>query len=344
MSFVTERVNNVRCAGCQLKINVSQREIFSIFRCPECDHPVRVPVRAGDYVILRQIGSGSYSRVYLGYGRLMMRLSAIKVLQPDSYGEGLIDEALATEAQAMARIEHENVVAIHGVDFHRGVPMVIMEYVDNGALSEQLRGHGKLGEIATLRYAIGAAKGLQAAAERGIVHRDIKPGNILLTSRGVVKVTDFGLSCHRATRATDVVGTPYYVSPEVVVKTRIDHRADIYSLGCMLYHLLTGKYPFTGSTIGEACRARLKTPAPRIRASDPRLGVATDDMVTRMLRRDPDDRYQSYGHLLTDMAVALAAAEGSNERFTLEPESALDRAETRKARSVRRSGEATFKL
>ncbi|MBI1375155.1 MAG: protein kinase [Phycisphaera sp.] len=314
MGFCAERVETLKCPLCHQRIDLRGRRPLTEFACDQCGAHMRVPLCAGEWIIVKHLGCGRYSTVYEAFHRVLLRPVALKIPMP-----GKSIHAFIKEANAMARIDHPNVVRIHQVASFHGYPFCVMEYVDGQTLEEKMKPTGKIGEFETLCIAEGVACGLAAAWKRGIIHRDIKPPNILVTRDGVVKVADFGLSASSDAPDKAVVGTPWYIAPEVVLGEPIDFRADMYSLGCTMYHMLTGKLPFTDKSITELCTARLKVSPPWLREVDPRFTTATEDLLLRMMRRQPEDRFGSYEELLAAINRAKGILQNTGgSRFRLE--------------------------
>ncbi|HQU46472.1 MAG TPA: protein kinase, partial [Pirellulales bacterium] len=205
--------------------------------------------RVGAYEIVGIVGSGGNGVVLKGFDAALNRSVAIKLLSPRLADSGAARRRFSREAQAAAAVVHDNVMAIHAVAETQGLPYLVMPYVRGPSLEKRLRGEGPLALEEILRVGMQVAAGLAAAHAQGLVHRDIKPANILL-EEGVerVRITDFGLA--RAiddaslTRSGVIAGTPQYMSPEQARGEPVDHRTDLFSLGCVLYSACTGRSPF----------------------------------------------------------------------------------------------------
>ncbi|HEV3342315.1 MAG TPA: protein kinase, partial [Pirellulales bacterium] len=213
----------------------------------------RMAGRIGPYEVLGAIGSGGNGVVLKGFDPALNRYVAIKLLLPQLADRAAARRRFSREAQAAAAVVHDNVMAIHAVSETQGLPYLVMPYVRGPSLEKRLRGEGPLAVEEVLRVGMQVAAGLAAAHAQGLVHRDIKPANILL-EEGVerVKITDFGLA--RAaddaslTRSGVIAGTPQYMSPEQARGEPVDHRTDLFSLGCVLYAACTGRPPFRAPT------------------------------------------------------------------------------------------------
>lgn len=253
--------------------------------------------RLGPYEIIEVIGSGGMGIVLKGFDAKLNRVVAIKVLTPAFALNSTARKRFLREAQAAAAVSHPNVVAIHSVDEDR-LPYLVMEFVDGPSLQERLDYDGFLGLNQILRIGVQVASGLSAAHAQGLVHRDIKPGNILL-EKGVerVKITDFGLA--RAaddasvTKEGTIVGTPQYMSPEQARGETVDQTSDLFSLGSVLYTLATGRLPFRAeSCYGVMRRITDETPTP-IRELNPEIPEWLCSIISRLMEKKKEARFQS---------------------------------------------------
>lgn len=257
----------------------------------------------GKYRLLSHLGSGGMSSVYLAEHRLMRRRVAIKVLPRANIVGTSHLERFHREAQAVAALDHRNIVRAYDVDQEGDVHFLVMEYVSGRSLHEIVTTEGPLAPIAAAEYVRQAAEGLQQAHKAGMVHRDIKPGNLLLDDRGTIKILDLGLARFfdekdesSVTKRHDekVLGTADYLSPEQALDSHtVDVRSDIYSLGCTLYYLLVGHPPFPEGTLANRLLAhQTKQPAtiPTLRPEVPPGLVA---IVEKMMAKHPDDRFQT---------------------------------------------------
>jgi serine/threonine-protein kinase len=267
--------------------------------------------RLGRYEVVEVVGRGGMGVVLKALDPALNRFVAIKVLAPQWAGSGAARERFAREARAAAAVRHENVVAIHGVDEVRGLPYLVMEYVHGTSLQQRLDRTGPLAVKEVLRIGTQAAAGLAAAHAQGIVHRDVKPANILLEN-GVerVKLTDFGLA--RAaddaslTQSGVIAGTPLYMAPEQARGEPVDPRADLFSLGSVLYLLCTGRPAFrAGGTLAVLKRVCEDAPRP-IREVNPDVPAWLAEIVAVLHAKGPADRFQSAEELRQLLADHLA--------------------------------------
>jgi WD40 repeat protein len=263
------------------------------------------------YRILGPLGAGGMGTVFKAEHRLMERVVALKVLR-----KGLIDrpdavERFRQEVKAAARLSHPNIVAAFDADRAGDVHFLVMEFVEGESLDRLLRRRGPLPVALACHLAREAARGLQHAGERGMVHRDVKPANLMRTPDGGVKILDFGLarfaseslSGEGLTPTGAVVGTPDYVAPEQALDPRrADVRADVYGLGCTLYQLLTGQPPFTGGTALQVLIAHRESPPRPITELRPDVPPELARIVDRMLAKDPARRYQTPAEVVEALA------------------------------------------
>jgi len=281
--------------------------------------------RLGDIEIRQYIGQGAHGIVLKGFQEELNRLVAVKVMAPHLASVVAARKRFAREARATAAIVHPNVLPILHVDSSGQLPFLVMPYVDCESLQDRLDREGSLPLLDVLRIAVQVAKGLAAAHAQGLVHRDVKPANILL-ERGVERVmlTDFGLA--RAvddatlTRSGLIAGTPHYMSPEQARGEGVDTRSDLFSLGSVLYAMTTGRPPFRAETTYGILR-RVTDDAPRaIRELHPEIPDWFDGIVLRLLHKSADERFESADEIAQLLEDCLAHAQ-QPEAFSL-PEAA----------------------
>ncbi len=277
---------------------------------------------AGRYELRELIGRGGMAEVHLGYDTRLSRIVAIKLLRSDIAGDPTFQARFRREAQSAAALNHPSIVAVYDSGEEeltqpdgstRVVPFIVMEYVEGHTVRELL-GEGEAVPIPeAVEITTGVLDALEYSHRAGIVHRDIKPGNIMLTQAGAVKVMDFGIaravedSAATVTQTHAVVGTAQYLSPEQARGEVVDARSDLYSTGCLLYELLTGQPPFTGdSAVAIAYQHVREIPkTPSSIAAD--IPDSLDRVVLKALAKNRDDRYQDAAHMRADL---LAAARG----------------------------------
>ena len=253
--------------------------------------------RLGAYEILEVIGRGGMGVVLKAFDPALQRLTAIKVLASQWASHAEARQRFRREAQAAALVRHENVVAIHAVDEVDGLPYLVMEYVPGESLQQRLDRAGALALKDILRIGAQAAAGLAAAHEQGLIHRDIKPANILLNSAGDVRLTDFGLA-----RAVDdasltqtgvIAGTPQYMAPEQARAAPLDHRADLFSLGSVLYAMCTGRPPFRAPTTIGVLKRLCEDTSRDVCDLNPEIPDWLGDTIDKLHAKRPSDRFRS---------------------------------------------------
>jgi len=267
--------------------------------------------RFGGYEILGIIGEGGMGIVLKGFESTLNRYVAIKVLAPHLASNGAARQRFSREARAAAAVLHENVIAIHRVEETRDLPYLVMPYIAGESLQKRLDDTGPLPLIAILRIGRQIAAGLAAAHAQGLVHRDVKPANILL-ERGVdrVTLTDFGLA--RAvddatvTRSGVIAGTPQYMSPEQARGENVDARSDLFSLGSVLYAMATGRAPFRAETSFGILRRITDDPPRPITRINSEIPVWFERLVDRLHAKQPEDRYQTPEEVKQLMEICIS--------------------------------------
>ncbi|MBI2919745.1 MAG: protein kinase [Planctomycetes bacterium] len=280
----------------------------------------------GKCEIVREIGRGGMGAVYLARHTTLDVPVAVKVLPPlVAYKAPEYAERFLREARLAARIKHPNVLAVMDADQDAatGLYYMVTEFADGGSVGDRLD-KGPFPEQKAVAVVAGIAKALQAAAKQGIIHRDIKPDNILISKDGRVKLADLGLAKDVAqeadiTKSSSAIGTPFYMSPEQIQDSkRVDIRSDIYSLGATFFHLLTGKPPFPGSDVYGVLHKVMTAPTPDPKASRPEISDGTSRLCMKMMEKDVARRYQTPSDVISDLAKGGAPA----QQIEMEPATA----------------------
>ncbi|CAN5147637.1 Stk1 family PASTA domain-containing Ser/Thr kinase [soil metagenome] len=266
-------------------------------------------VLAGRYALRGPLGTGGMAEVHLAHDRVLERDVAIKLMHGHYAEDPTFVARFRREAQAAARLSHPNVVAVYDTGEDDGRPFIVMEYVAGHSVADLLAGEGVPRDRA-VEIADEAARGLHYAHDRDLVHRDVKPGNILVADDERVKVADFGIaravSSETITQTATVLGTAAYIAPEQARGDAVDRRTDVYSLGCVLYEMLTGQQPFGGqSAVAVAYQHISEPPTPPSRL-DPSLPDDLEAVVLKAMAKDPADRYQSARDFHLDLRRVLA--------------------------------------
>jgi serine/threonine-protein kinase len=314
------------CPQCGVEYDTASRF------CPNDGTPLRPKgstdpfvgrVLAERYHMLKRLGEGGMGKVYLAEHVKMNRQCAVKVMNGALLNDSDSAQRFAREASNAARIIHPNVAAVFDYGEADGVVYLVMEYVEGEPLTRLLERESIVSPARAVDIAHQVAEALVAAHELGIVHRDLKPDNIIVTpnknGRDVAKVVDFGIAkaieeapSESLTRTGLVIGTPEYMSPEQLLGDPVDARSDIYSLGCILYQMLTGRRTFDEPTREQMIKRRLTEKAPHPRELVPELPKTLDLIVARMLSRTPQDRYVTVGEV-RDLLIPAIALEGGFE-------------------------------
>ncbi|HEY2841687.1 MAG TPA: serine/threonine-protein kinase [Pirellulales bacterium] len=260
--------------------------------------------RLAQFDVMRVLGRGGMGVVLEAFDSRLQRNVAIKVLDPELAGDEIARQRFCREARAAASISHENVVAVHQVEKagEEGLPYLVMQVINGESLEQRLTREGRLPLREIVRIGMQASHGLAAAHAQGLIHRDIKPGNILLEApQDRVKLTDFGLARVaedvKLTRTGYVSGTPLYMAPEQALDEPTDHRADLFSLGAILYEMCAGHPPFTGNSVLVILRQIADTKHRPLREIDPTIPQWLSETIDRLLAKKPADRIQTAAEL-----------------------------------------------
>ena len=266
--------------------------------------PAKKTSMLGKYKLLKKLGQGGMGEVYLGEDTKLGRKAAIKVLSKALAGKEDFVARFYKEAKAMARVNHDNAVSVYDVDQERGIHYVAMEFIDGKSMQKWMDTLGKLSVGDALHVTLRCAEALKFAHDQNLIHRDIKPDNVMLTAKGKVKVADFGLA-----KATDEdlsmtasgtgLGTPYYMAPEQARNAKhVDGRADIYALGVTLYYFVTGKLPFGGNSAVEVITAKEKGRYESARKLNPQVPDRLDLIIGKMIEKDIDRRFKDCSEVI----------------------------------------------
>ncbi len=278
----------------------------------------------GQYQIKAEVGRGGMATVYRGYQPSLNRAVAVKVLAGDLARDPDFRQRFQREAHAVAQLAHPHILPVYdfGEDPATGVVYLVTQFVDGGTLVSRMNGPqtggGPMPPTEAARIAAQIARALAFAHAAGVIHRDVKPGNVLMTSDGNSLLSDFGIAKimaeTRMTRTGTSLGTPAYMSPEQAQGMTVDHRSDIYALGVMLYEMLAGALPFQADTPVALLHQHVATPPPPLRERVPGVPRSLEKIVMRALAKDPNDRYATAG----EFAAALEAeATGERKRLGL---------------------------
>jgi serine/threonine protein kinase len=265
--------------------------------CSKCGHPVIVPSQLRNFEVREIVASGGMGTVYRAFDVSLERMVAIKMLKREMASDQQVMESFYREARATASLNHTNIIHVYSFDEHEGSPYIVMELADNGSLDHLIMRDGVVPELNVLDVGIKVASALESALQRNLLHRDIKPGNILFNEYGDAKLVDFGLARQAEENEeyeSTVWGTPYYVAPEKIQRLGEDYHSDMYSLGGTLYHALTGHVPFEAETVEQVVAGHVHTPLTPPNDVRPEISQLTSDAIAIAMAKDPAQRYVSY--------------------------------------------------
>lgn len=286
--------------GDRIKIGDTEIELID-----EKAEPANIDIPG--YKIMDRIGQGGMGMVYKAQQLSMDRVVALKILNERYSANSEFVDRFIREARAAGKLNHPNVIHVHDISRANGRHYFSMEYIDGPSVKETLKAEKKLEVNRALDIVLQAAKALEFAHENKIVHRDVKPDNIMLTKESIVKIADLGIAktfeegAQSAKEARRVMGTPHYMAPEQALGKSIDHRVDIYSLGATFYHMLTGTPPFAGSTAHEILKAHIQQSLPPIQELNPKVPDPVCFIIERMMAKLPEKRYADMGKLIADI-------------------------------------------
>ncbi|OUM87718.1 MAG: hypothetical protein BAA01_12965 [Bacillus thermozeamaize] len=260
------------------------------------------------YQVIKRLGSGGMATVYQGLDLEELRFVSLKVLKEQFVHDEAFTRRFQREAEAVSRLSHPNIVRFYGVGKDHGIPYIVMEYVEGETLKEKISRQAPLPVDEAVRIAMEICDALEYAHRHQIVHRDIKPHNVLISTDGKVKVTDFGIA-QASSEATithgTVIGSVHYCSPEQAKGTVVSGQSDLYSLGVVLYEMLTGELPFSGDTPVTVALKHLQEPYPPAYEKNQYIPQSLENVLARALAKDPRQRYQSAAEMRADLAIVL---------------------------------------
>jgi eukaryotic-like serine/threonine-protein kinase len=311
------------CGICNGRISVDFEMCGDTIECPHCSNMIMVPltgIKAGmsvdKYHLKKRIGMGAMGEVWLAIEPASGRNVAIKILSPTLTRNGMFVQRFQREVALAAQMIHPNIITTFDGGVDRGIYFLVTNYIDGDNIDQILRRDGKFAEGEALAIALLMAEALNYAFKRHhVVHRDIKPGNMMIDRNGTALLMDLGVSRRieesggSITSPGQYVGTPYYMSPEQARAERmIGPTSDIYSLGCSLYHMLSGRVPFNADSNVEILSKHLNEQAPPLRRHAPEISPACETLVARMMAKQPEERPHSWAEVIAEISAILAAS------------------------------------
>ncbi len=298
----------VTCGWCETKVFIpGDLAPLGTVPCSKCGHPIMMPMMIRQFELRSVVGSGGMGTVYRAWDTTLERMVAVKLMRKELLNDQKALESFYREARACARLNHTNIVHIYSFDEWEGQQYLVMELADHGSLDARIEKLRLLQELDMLDIGVKIASALDLALKHDLLHRDIKPGNILFNADHEPKLIDFGLA-----RKADVEhevedvtwGTPYYVAPEKIKREPETFLSDMYSLGATLYHAMTGHVPFEAPTVEEVIVAQVQTPLTPPNLVVPEITQATSDALVKAMAKNPAERFLSYDEFI----MALTAA------------------------------------
>jgi serine/threonine-protein kinase len=277
----------------------------------------------GHYEIVSELGRGGMGVVYKGYEPALSRYVAIKELSPMLAHDPAVVERFLREARSMAMLNDPHIIQIYSIGQEEGLPFFVMEFVEGSSVAALILRDLHLYPEDALKIVHQTARGLVAAHERGVIHRDIKPANLIVSQRGQVKIADFGIALANAdahqklTSAGEMVGTPGYLSPELLLGRPVDQRSDVYALGVVLFEMLTGRTPFSDASVYKLMMDVVQTEVPDVREINSEIDPGVAAILAKMLIKDPAKRYQTMQELVADLEKHPLVARGGQLRLNV---------------------------
>lgn len=295
------------CPSCGGQIDVTGELPFALIYCPHCGEAMRARRMFNNFEVVELIGEGGMGSVFKAYDHTLGRMVALKVLRREMSAREDERTKLEQEARVTASVNHPHVVRVYSFGEADGQFYLAMELVEKGSLDDLMGIQARVSEVQVLDIGMQIAQGLEAAAEKGLIHRDIKPGNILFADARTAKIVDFGLARvleDEAEARGEIWGTPYYIAPERLNYEPEDFRSDIYSLGGTLFHAIAGRPPFEAESASLVALKQIKSQPVSLEAFAPDVAPETAYVINRMLEKNPDDRYAGYGELVEHLEFA----------------------------------------
>src|SRR5438874_8978235 len=309
--------NTISCPECGLPVDIGDAEPLSRVPCPACGERVRIARSFNHFELRETLGTGGMGTVYRARDTQLDRDVALKHLRKDLGPE--YANQLQQEARITASVNHPHVVQVFSFGRDHDQYYLVMELVDRGTLDDLMAEQKKIPEAEVLRAGIEVARGLRAAYRKGLIHRDVKPANILFNEEGMEKISDFGLAGIAETHVETsgaIWGTPYYVAPERLNNQPEDFRSDIYSLGATLFHAIAGRPPFDGETMSASDLRALKNNPLKLKEVAPEVSRPTASVIAKMIAPDPRLRFPSHDALILALKKSERILHGEPEPWS----------------------------
>lgn len=298
----------ITCPGCGSKVFVPDNiPPLGYTPCSKCGFQIMMPMQLRQFELREIVGQGGMGTVFRAFDTMLEREVAVKLMKAELADDPESVKSFLREAKAAAGLNHTNIIHIYSFDESEGNRYLVMELANNGSLDSWIESSQVVPELSVLDIGIKIASALDCANKHGLLHRDVKPANILFNNEGEPKLVDFGLAIHEDNAeggASEIWGTPYYIAPEKVRREQEDFLADMYSLGGTLYHALTGRVPFEAPTVEEVVLAQVESPLVPPNHIIPSITEATSQAIVKAMEKDPRNRFQSYDEFI----MALTAA------------------------------------
>lgn len=311
----------VTCSFCDTKVFIpGDLPPLATVPCSKCGQPIMMPLMLRQFELRSAIASGGMGTVYRAFDTVLERLVAAKLMKKELLNDQVALENFYREARACASLNHTNIIHIYTFDESDGQRYLIMELADRGSLDTRIEKQGRVSEYDVLDIGTKIASALDLALKHNFLHRDIKPGNILFDADHEPKLIDFGLARgvdFEPESMTETHGTPYYVAPEKIQREKETFLSDMYSLGCTLYHAITGHVPFDAQTVEAVVAAHVHTPLTPPNEVVPEISQPTSDALVKVLAKKPQDRFLSYDEFI--MALEAARSQLVVRMYQSEP-------------------------
>lgn len=297
----------VACPSCGASAFIkAEMKPFETSQCSKCDGLIMLPVKLRNFELRAPIASGGMGTVYNAFDTMLERTVAIKLMQHQLLEDQDALQGFFREARVVASLNHTNIIHVYSFDYWNDQLYLAMELANNGSLDSWIRNHETVPELDVLDVGIKMGHALNKALSHNILHRDIKPDNILFDSDGEPKLVDFGLagSADEQDESGEIWATPYYIAPEKVRREPESFRSDMYSLAGTLYHALTGHVPFEADDMDDVVAAHVHTPLTPPNHVNPAITQPTSDAIFHAMQKDPAHRFESYDEWI----MALTAA------------------------------------